>query len=200
MGGAIISLIFTLPAVWTIDTFGRRKLLLLTLPLMAMCLFWAGSSLQMESMNSRLIMLMVSFYSFLAVYSPGLGPVPFVYSAEAFPLCIRSLGMASAVSVMWALTLALNISWAFMLEKLGGPNMFYWFGTYNLMGWAVTYFLLPETKAKTLEELDVVFSQRNRDHCLYYAQRLYLNTRRLFCRPVPAQLPPHRVEAADNTV
>jgi hypothetical protein len=47
-----------------------------------------------------------------------------------------------------------------------------WYACWNLFGWVYCYFLLPETKALTLEELDTVFNVGNRDHAKYYTQKL----------------------------
>ncbi|KAF7547857.1 hypothetical protein G7Z17_g7430 [Cylindrodendrum hubeiense] len=172
-GGGAINWIFALPAIWTIDTFGRRNLLLLTLPMMSICLFWTGLNFRLEEGSIiRTSMLATSVYIFYAVYSPGMGPVPFTYSAEAFPLHIRSLGMASATSITWAFNFLLSFSWPQMDDSFGEGNAFFWYAAWNLVGWVFAYFLLPETKALTLEELDLVFSVRNRDHARYYALRL----------------------------
>jgi MFS family permease len=84
MGTGIINWIFALPAVYTIDTFGRRNLLLTTFPLMALCLFFTGFSFLIPEGNGRLGCVATGIYLFMAVYSPGEGPVPFTYSAEAF--------------------------------------------------------------------------------------------------------------------
>jgi MFS family permease len=110
-----------LPAVYTIDTFGRRNLLLVTFPLMSMFLLMTGFALYVPKYISpwcladdwcnswipegsgRLAVVALGIYLFDCVYSPGEGPVPFTYSAEAFPLYIRDVGMAFATAVTWFL-------------------------------------------------------------------------------------------------
>ncbi|KAL8317762.1 hypothetical protein RB597_001263 [Gaeumannomyces tritici] len=105
LGGGAINFVFAIPAIYTIDTFGRRNLLLTTFPLMALCLFFTGFSFLMpeetangEKTPARLGMIAAGIYIFMMVYSPGEGPVPFTYSAEAFPLHIRDIGMSSATA------------------------------------------------------------------------------------------------------
>ncbi|KAK7431352.1 hypothetical protein QQZ08_002123 [Neonectria magnoliae] len=194
-GGGAINWLFALPAIWTIDTFGRRNLLLVTFPMMAICLFWTGLNLGVvDSDQTRLGLVATSIYIFMAVYSPGMGPVPFTYSAEAFPLHIRALGMASATSITWAFNFLLSFTWPRMMEAFGGPGAFFWYATWNLVGWVFAYFLLPETKALTLEELDLVFSMRNRDHARYYAQRLPWYFKRMMNRDVDPMPPLYRIE------
>ena len=171
-GGGAINWVFALPAVWTIDTFGRRNLLLTTFPLMAICLFWTGLNLDIEDDATRLALLATSIYIFWAVYSPGLGPVPFTYSAEAFPLYIRALGMASATSITWAFNFLLSFTWFRLELAFSTRGAFFWYASWNIFGWIFCYFLLPETKARTLEELDKVFSMSNGEHARFYYKRL----------------------------
>lgn len=84
LGTGIVNWIFALPAVYTIDTFGRRNLLLTTFPLMGICLFFTGFSFFIQGDQARLGCVATGIYLFMVVYSPGAGPVPFTYSAEAF--------------------------------------------------------------------------------------------------------------------
>lgn len=188
-GGGAINWLFALPAIWTIDTFGRRNLLLSTFPLMAACLFWTGLNLYIEQESLRIPLLATSIYIFMAVYSPGLGPVPFTYSAEAFPLHIRALGMASATSITWAFNFLLSFSWPRLMLALTPSGAFFFYATWNVIGLVFCYFLLPETKGLTLEELDHVFGVKNRDHVCYYAKKLKQCFQRVLRRDVDA-LPP----------
>ena len=83
---------FAWPAVRTIDTFGRRALLLVTFPNMAWTLLATAMCFKIPLHNpARLPVLAVFLYLFSAFYSPGEGPVPFTYSAEAFPLFHRGM-------------------------------------------------------------------------------------------------------------
>ena len=130
----IINFLFALPAVYTIDTFGRRNLLLTTFPLMAICLFFTGFCFWIPSdSNARIACVALGIYLFGMVYSPGEGPVPFTYSAEAYPLYIRDIGMSlatgtrppsfqqarhtdPAAATTWGFNFVLAITW-FALEK-----------------------------------------------------------------------------------
>ena len=83
---------FAWPAVRTIDTFGRRALLLFTFPHMAWTLLAAAFSFYIPVSNpAHLGVLSLFIFLFAAFYSPGEGPVPFTYSAEAFPLFHRGM-------------------------------------------------------------------------------------------------------------
>lgn len=84
LGCGITNWIFALPAVYTIDTFGRRNLLLTTFPLMCIFLLFTGFSFWIPDQTARTGCVATGIYLFMIVYSPGEGPVPFTYSAEAF--------------------------------------------------------------------------------------------------------------------
>jgi Sugar (and other) transporter len=101
------------------------------------------------------------------VYSPGEGPVPFTYSAEAYPLYIRPLGMSCATATTWFFNGLLSITWPSLLKAFKPQGAFSWYATWNIIGFLGVLFFVPETKGRTLEELDQVFSVRTRDHAAY---------------------------------
>jgi MFS family permease len=93
------NLIFAAPALIFIDRRGRRALLLYTIPVMFIFLLTAGfcSLIPDHSLKFRVVVALL--YLFVIAYSPGMGPVPFTYAAEVFPIEIRELGMGWAVAV-----------------------------------------------------------------------------------------------------
>ncbi|KAL1623784.1 hypothetical protein SLS54_004245 [Diplodia seriata] len=173
----------TSQAVYTIDTFGRRNLLLTTFPLMGIFLlfcgfsFWIPDNADGSVSDSRIGCVAAAIFLFMVVYSPGEGPVPFTYSAEAFPLYIRDTGMSFATATTWGFNFILSLTWPALVEAFQPQGAFGWYAGWNFVGWIYCYFLLPETKNLTLEELDTVFSVGNREHAQYYARKLpwYLN-------------------------
>ncbi|KPI39774.1 Polyol transporter 5 [Cyphellophora attinorum] len=110
-GFGAVNFVFAIPAFFTIDTFGRRTLLLFTFPQMAWTLLAAGFSFYIPDSSAAHLGLIAFFvYLFCAFYSPGEGPVPFTYSAEVFPLSHREVGMGWAVAtcLFWAGVLGLT--------------------------------------------------------------------------------------------
>lgn len=116
MGTGIVNWLFALPALYTIDTFGRRNLLLTTFPLMGICLLFTGFSFFISSEQARLGCVATGIYLFMVVYSPGEGPVPFTYSAEAFPLYVREYGMAFATATTWGFNFILSLTWPALVQ------------------------------------------------------------------------------------
>ncbi len=75
LGFGIINWLFAIPAIYTIDTFGRRNLLLTTFPLMAIFLLFTGFSFWIPDKTAKVGCIALGIYLFGIVYSPGEGPV-----------------------------------------------------------------------------------------------------------------------------
>ncbi|TAQ84696.1 hypothetical protein B7494_g6970 [Chlorociboria aeruginascens] len=198
MGFGVINFLFAIPAIYTIDTFGRRNLLLTTFPLMALCLFFTGFSFWIPSgSTAHVACIALGIYLFGIVYSPGEGPVPFTYSAEAYPLYIRAQGMSLATATTWFFNFILSVTWPSLLRAFKPQGAFSWYATWNLIGFFGVLFFVPETKGKTLEELDQVFGVRTRDHAAYGLRQFFNFFRRylLFQNVEPERLyEPENVE------
>lgn len=175
LGFGIINWLFAIPAIYTIDTFGRRNLLLTTFPLLAICMFFTGFSFCIPDEThhtARLACISVGIYLFGICYSPGEGPVPFTYSAEAYPLYIRTFGMSLATSTTWFFNFLLSITWPSLERAFTTQGGFSWYAGWNIVGFFMVLFFMPETKGKTLEELDQIFSVPTKIHAAYGARQI----------------------------
>ncbi|KAF2719860.1 general substrate transporter [Polychaeton citri CBS 116435] len=158
-GFGLVNFVFAWPAIWTIDTFGRRSLLLFTFPNMAWTLLAAGFCFYIpESSSAHLGLIAMFIYLFAAFYSPGEGPVPFTYSAEVFPLSHREVGMGWAVATCLFWAAVLSISFPAILANFGNVGAFGFYAGLNVAAFIMIFFLVPETKQRTLEELDYIFA------------------------------------------
>lgn len=145
--------------MWTIDTFGRRALLLFTFPNMAWTLLVAGLGFLIPEENTAHLGVIATFiYLFSAFYSPGEGPVPFTYSAEVFPLSHREVGMGWAVATCFFWSAVLSISFPALLAQVGEVGAFGFYAGLNVAAFIMIFLFMPETKQRTLEELDQVFA------------------------------------------
>ncbi|KAF9035249.1 hypothetical protein BJ165DRAFT_1511010 [Panaeolus papilionaceus] len=167
-GFGLVNWLFAFPAVWTIDTFGRRNLLLFTFPNMAWTLLAAGFCFFIPSSSSAKVPLIAFFvFLFAAFYSPGEGPVPFTYSAEVFPLTHREMGMSWAVATCLFWAAVLSVTFPRLLSALGPTGAFGFYAGLNVVAFVMIFFLMPETKQRTLEELDYVFAVPTSKHASY---------------------------------
>ncbi|KIW95021.1 uncharacterized protein Z519_05001 [Cladophialophora bantiana CBS 173.52] len=186
LGYGIINFAFAIPAIFLIDRFGRRSLLLSTFPHMAWTLLAAGFCFYIpESSKAHVGMIAFFVYVFTALYSVGQGPVAFVYSAEAFPLSHREIGNSWAVSGTFALSSALSLTFPLMLSKFTATGAFGFYAAMNLFVFILMFLFVPDTSGYTLEELDYVFAVPTRRFISYqlrkvlpWALRRYLLFRR----------------------
>ncbi|CAG8981556.1 hypothetical protein HYALB_00013804 [Hymenoscyphus albidus] len=169
-GFGLVNFVFAWPAVWTIDTFGRRGLLLFTFPNMCWTLLAAGMSYYIPNVGkSRLAVMSLFIYIYDAFYSPGEGPVPFTYSAEVFPLSHREIGMSWAVATnnFWATIVSLTFPR--QLKAFGIQGAFGFYAGMNALAFIMIFLFLYETKQRSLEELDYVFGVPITQHAKYQA-------------------------------
>ncbi|KAK4192384.1 hypothetical protein QBC35DRAFT_248363 [Podospora australis] len=157
-GFGLVNWLFAFPAFWTIDTFGRRSLLLFTFPQMTWTLLAAGLCTLLEMGTARTALVALFVYLFAAFYSPGEGPVPFTYSAEVFPLSHREVGMGFSVATCLFWAAVLGMTFPFLLESAGTVGAFGCYAGFNVVAFVMIFFWVPETKQRTLEELDYVFA------------------------------------------
>ncbi|KAK1486518.1 sugar transporter [Colletotrichum abscissum] len=161
-GFGLVNFTFAIPALWLIDSYGRRNLLLTTFPHMAWTLLAAGFCfLNGGDGTARLALIALFIFSSTAFYSIGLGPVCFVYATEVFPLSHRELGMAWSVVINAVGASILGLTFPYMLSALTPTGAFGFYCGLNILALLMIFAFLPETKQLTLEELDVVFAVRS---------------------------------------
>lgn len=95
---------------------------------------------------------------FSVAYSPGEGPVPFLYSSECMPLYVRDLSMSLFTAVLWGFNFLLAITFPSFLNSMGVEGSFAYYAAWCIVGWFAILLFVPETGGQTLEELDARFS------------------------------------------
>ncbi|MCJ1295853.1 hypothetical protein MMC34_007417 [Xylographa carneopallida] len=179
-GFGVLNFLFAWPAVRYIDPYGRRSLLLLTFPFMAITLLIAACCFLVAAPAAHLGLTTTFIFLFAAIYSPGEGPVPFTYSAEAFPLFHREVGMgfAVAVNLFWAGILTLVFPRMTDAFTATGAVAFFAFVIFhsealNVIAFVMIFLWVPETKQRTLEELNYIFGVPTQKH-MHYQTAVYL--------------------------
>lgn len=138
---------------------------------MAWTLLAAGFSLWIKDPHTKLGVVAFFIYLFAAFYSPGEGPVPFTYSAEVFPLSHREVGMGWAVAtcLFWAAVLSISFPAIYNAFTPVGAVGFY--AGLNVVAFFMIFFFVPETKQRTLEELDYIFAVPSSKFRSYQAKK-----------------------------
>ncbi len=151
------NVIFTLVAMAIIDRFGRKWMLILgSGGMMTMLL---GLSVLFFMHQTSGIMVLVFILGYIACFSASLGAAVWVVIAELFPNRLRSKGMSVAIISLWIACTIVSITFPIMLERLSGGITFLIFAVICLANLLYVWRYVPETKGKTLEELEHQFSK-----------------------------------------
>lgn len=147
----IVNLLATFIAIRTVDRIGRKWLMLLGTG--GLCLFYAllGTGYYFNSTGIHMLFLIVIS---IACYAMTLAPITWVLISEIFPNRIRGAAMSVAVISLWIACTILTLTFPYLLEILGAHGAFWTFGAVCLVGFFVIYKRLPETKGKTLEQIE----------------------------------------------
>ena len=148
---------FTLLAMSLIDRFGRKLLILVGSGGM-MLMLMGLSALYFLKLTSGVLVL-VFIIGYIAFFSASLGPAVWVIIAELFPNRLRSKGMSIAVMSLWMACILVTITFPMMLERLSGGLTFLIFAFICLANALYIWKYVPETKGKTLEELEKEFGK-----------------------------------------
>ncbi|KAH7189087.1 uncharacterized protein B0J16DRAFT_397081 [Fusarium flagelliforme] len=148
-----VNFLFCLPAIYYIDTLGRRKILLYTIPGMAIGLMAAAVS------YGRVKIEVVAFWIFFhtAFYSPGMGPVPFVLAAESFPLAYRETGASFAITINFVFAGLLAWLQPLLVAGINFGGTLGVFSGLNVISFFLIFFLVEQTHGTDLEYLGRVF-------------------------------------------
>ncbi len=146
------NMLFTLIAIWKVDSAGRRPLYLAGTAGATICLMLAGFCFYTGATSS--IWLLISVLLFLACFAFSIGPLKFVVAAEIFPNKIRGRAMAISIMVMWIADTIVGQLTPILLKGLGTPATFWIFGAFCAIAFFTVYKLLPETKGKSLEQIE----------------------------------------------
>ena len=152
------NLIFTLLAMVLIDRSGRKMLILIGSA--GMTLMLAGLSILFFLKLTSGIFVLVLILGYIAFFAASLGPALWVVAAELFPNRLRSKGMSIAIVSLWIACTIVTIAFPIMLEKLSGGITFLIFALICLANLVYVWKYVPETKGKTLEELEKAFAGR----------------------------------------
>jgi MFS transporter, SP family, xylose:H+ symportor len=146
-----INLIFTLVAMAVVDRIGRRPLMLFGCIGIGVSHLLAGLAYHTGQKGTPVLALTLCA---IACYAMTLAPLTWVLIAEIFPNRLRSLGVSAAVCALWISSFALTYSFPFINRSLGSAGSFFTYGAICLAGAVFVFFLVPETKGRTLEELE----------------------------------------------
>lgn len=155
LGIGIVNLLMTVVAMFTVDRMGRRCLLLLSLPIMALSLSIVGLCVYTGMTNPMIQIAGIgSLLIFVAFYAISIGCIFWIVISEIYPLNIRGIGMSFASSANWMTNLIVSLTYLSISEALGGWVTFEIYASFCALAWIFCYYLLPETSGATLEKFE----------------------------------------------
>jgi sugar porter (SP) family MFS transporter len=146
-----VNLVFTIVAIGVVDKVGRRKLMLMGSAGLAITYTVLGTGYYEQSHGIYMLILVVVA---IACYSVSLAPVTWVVISEIFPNRIRGTAMSVAVMSLWAASFILTYTFPLLDHGLGAAATFWIYAGICVAGFAFIRRRLPETKGKTLEEIE----------------------------------------------
>ncbi|KAL4312954.1 hypothetical protein GQ457_01G000250 [Hibiscus cannabinus] len=156
--------IFILVATFLLDRIGRRPLLLTSIAGVAVSLATLGLSLTIISHSDQKIpwavgLCITMVLTSVAVFSIGMGPIPWVYGTEIFPLRLRAQGASIGVGVNRAISGVIAMSFISLYEAITIGGAFFLYAGIATVAFFFFYTCFPETQGKTLEETEALFGK-----------------------------------------
>lgn len=155
----LINTIFTFVALGLIDRVGRRKLLLWGVSGMIFCLLGTGLCFYFELYAGPWLLLFI--LGFIASFATSLGPIPWVIISEIFPTKTRGVAMSFCTLILWIGVILITQLTPVLLDQIGGAGTFFIFMINAIILLLFTWKFVPETKQKSLEEIEKSWRQED---------------------------------------
>ena len=158
-GIGLVNVIMTIVAMWLLDRVGRRPLLLVGIAGMILSLAVIGFAFRMrgESLSWLAVAILMVY---IASFAISLGPIFWLLIAEIYPLRVRGVAEGTAAGINWASNFAVSLTFLTLVELIGRSWTFWSYALLAIAAWFFSYYLVPETKGRTLEQIEHSFRHR----------------------------------------
>jgi len=146
-----VNLIFTFVAMRTVDSWGRRKLMLIGAIGLAVVYALLGCAYYFGFSGWPVLVLVIMA---IAIYAMSLAPLTWVVLSEIFPNRLRGVAMSIATFSLWVASFILTFTFPILNEVLGSYGTFWVYSLICILGYLFIKTKLPETKGKSLEEIE----------------------------------------------
>ena len=158
LGVGVVNVGFTILAVRIIDRVGRRPLLIIGLIGMIISLALLGVVFATGGSGGAAgLLATVCLGLYIASFAISLGPIFWLMISEIYPLRIRGSAMSVASIANWGSNFIVALIFPVLLATLGGAGSFWLFAALGIVAWIFVYFRVPETKGRSLEEIEASF-------------------------------------------
>jgi SP family galactose:H+ symporter-like MFS transporter len=155
VGVGLVNVVMTVVALVLVDRIGRRPLLLAGLSGMIVGLGVLGLAFFLPGLSGSLGWIAeISLMLYVGAFAVGLGPVFWLLISEIYPLKIRGVAMSIATSANWGANLFVALTFLTLIQATGRSLTFWIYALVGVAAWLFTWFLVPETKGRSLEEIE----------------------------------------------
>jgi SP family xylose:H+ symportor-like MFS transporter len=152
-----VNLIFTIVAIMTVDKFGRKPLQVIGALVMAVSMMALGTDL---FLGGKGMVALLAMLAYIAGFAVSWGPVTWVLLSEIFPNQIRGKAMAVAVAAQWIANLIITLTFpilngnSFLVQHFNHGFVYWIYGVMSVLAALFVWKLVPETKGRTLEQME----------------------------------------------
>ncbi len=153
----LVNLLATFIAIGLVDKAGRKPLLLIGNAVQVAALVTVGF-IYARAPHSSLLLGFVILYT--AAFAMAMGPLPWIVCSEIFPAKLRGRAMSVSTFCIWTGCLIVAQSFPYLVKQIG-PSMTFWlYGACSAVTFVIVLLLLPETKGRSLEEIEKSWHRR----------------------------------------
>jgi sugar porter (SP) family MFS transporter len=157
----VVNSLVTGAALLSIDRLGRRPLLLTGMSGVVLALFVLGLAYLLPAQSGFVgIILVLGLMVYIASFAASLGLGIWLLNSEVYPLKVRGKGSSAGSLTHWVLDLIIASSVLTLINTITATGMFWLYGFFGIIGILFVYRMVPETKDRTLEEVDAELMRR----------------------------------------
>ena len=160
-GIGVVNVLMTVVGMSLVDKAGRKTLLLFGLVGMALSLGVLGLAFLLQGLSGAIgYVALACLVVYIASFAVSIGVVIFIIPSEIFPLKVRGSAMSVCLLTNWGSNFAIATVFLTLLNTFGRPATFWLFTLMCVIFWFFAYFFIPETKGRSLEEIEADLRSR----------------------------------------
>ncbi len=160
LGVGIINVLMTIVALRLLDKRGRREMLFIGVSGMSLSLFLLGLAFVGSTGTWTTIIAVGSLMLFVSSFAISLGPIFWLLNAEIYPLSVRSKAASAGTMTNWFFNFAVSLTFLPLIDLAGQTGTFWIYGAIGLVTLWFCWKFVPETKGRSLEQIESIFQRR----------------------------------------
>lgn len=156
LGAILVGAVFVLGEILSIylaDRVGRRPLLFTSAAGMLVMMTATGALFLFDPEQVGLFIL-IAILLYIVFFAIGMGPVFWLMSAEIFPTRLRGAGASMSATGNWSTSVVITLTFLTLVNTIGRPATFWIYGAFSVVTIVFVWFLIPDTRGKTLEDIE----------------------------------------------